>query len=258
MIYVDAPIWPAHGTAFAHVASDASYAELHAFAARVGLDPRTWDGGHDVPLRRYDDVVAAGATVVDGRTMTRLLAASGLRFRKRRGERPLAALHDVVPGLATPHRVDVLRSATPAPDATTVGAFVVVADARDRVLLVRPARRGGWEVPGGMREPGESVAEGAAREVAEETGVALDAASLAAFGYEPLVLPRPTGRWPLAVNHVQGLAATLPGEGPVPVPRAGEILDAAWVPSAEVADRCAGAFWWPLLADRLGLAHRRH
>ena len=40
MILIDAPIWQAHGTVFAHLVSDTSYAELHDFAARVGLPAR--------------------------------------------------------------------------------------------------------------------------------------------------------------------------------------------------------------------------
>ncbi len=49
---------------------------------------------------------------------------------------------------------------------------VVVHDGR--LLLVRRGRepgRGLWSVPGGRLEPGETVAEGCAREVLEETGL---------------------------------------------------------------------------------------
>ena len=52
-----------------------------------------------------------------------------------------------------------------------VGA-VVVHDGR--LLLVRRGRepgRGLWSVPGGRLEPGESLAQGCAREVLEETGL---------------------------------------------------------------------------------------
>lgn len=56
------------------------------------------------------------------------------------------------------------------------GAVAVVAlDDRDRVLLIRqyrhPARRLLWELPAGLRDvEGESLVEGAARELAEEAG----------------------------------------------------------------------------------------
>ena len=32
-IYIDPPVWPAHGTVFSHLISDVSLAELHEFAA---------------------------------------------------------------------------------------------------------------------------------------------------------------------------------------------------------------------------------
>lgn len=44
-------------------------------------------------------------------------------------------------------------------------------DAREKVLLTRRADNGLWCLPGGMIEAGESVAEGCAREVLEETGL---------------------------------------------------------------------------------------
>ncbi|MFG3439338.1 NUDIX domain-containing protein [Nonomuraea sp. NPDC047897] len=56
------------------------------------------------------------------------------------------------------------------------GAVAVVAlDDRDRVLLIRqyrhPARRLLWELPAGLRDvAGESLVDGAARELAEEAG----------------------------------------------------------------------------------------
>lgn len=40
----------------------------------------------------------------------------------------------------------------------------------ERVLFVRHAERGTWELPGGMLEPGETAAEAAVREVGEELG----------------------------------------------------------------------------------------
>jgi ADP-ribose pyrophosphatase YjhB (NUDIX family) len=54
-----------------------------------------------------------------------------------------------------------------------VGAIVV--DDDGRVLLVRranPPAQGMWSIPGGRQEPGESAAEGAIRELLEETGLA--------------------------------------------------------------------------------------
>ncbi len=85
---VDTPLWPRHGTLWAHLVSDASYEELHAFARRAGLPPRSFDVDHyDVPAERLDELVALGAEPVGGRELVRRLRASGLRVprRERRG-----------------------------------------------------------------------------------------------------------------------------------------------------------------------------
>ena len=84
MILVDAPTWPAHGRLFSHLASDASYEELHAFAAGIGLPPRAFDGDHyDLVEDRYPDALAAGAVPVTSRDIVVALRAAGLRRRKR-------------------------------------------------------------------------------------------------------------------------------------------------------------------------------
>jgi hypothetical protein len=84
LILVDRPTWPAHGRLWSHLASDTSYAELHAFAGRLGLPPRAFDGDHyDVVEDRYADAVAAGARVVTSREIVVALRAAGLRRRKR-------------------------------------------------------------------------------------------------------------------------------------------------------------------------------
>ena len=83
-VLVDPPRWPAHGRLWSHLVSDASVEELHAFAGRLGIPERAFDEDHyDIPQERYDDVVAAGATPVEGRELIRRLIASGLRVPKR-------------------------------------------------------------------------------------------------------------------------------------------------------------------------------
>ena len=84
MILVDRPTWPAHGRLWSHLASDTSYAELHAFAARLGVPPRAFDGDHyDLVEDRYDEAVAAGAVPSTSRAIVVALHAAGLRRRKR-------------------------------------------------------------------------------------------------------------------------------------------------------------------------------
>lgn len=87
-ILVDDPRWPAHGRLWAHLVSDESLDELHAFAAAQGLPVRSFDLDHyDVPEESVPRLVAAGALPVDGKTLVRRLIASGLRIpaRDRRG-----------------------------------------------------------------------------------------------------------------------------------------------------------------------------
>jgi Protein of unknown function (DUF4031) len=82
-ILVDAPTWPGHGRLWSHLASDASYEELHAFAAGVGLPRRAFERDHyDVIAERFDDVLAAGAELVSSREIVARLRAAGLRQRK--------------------------------------------------------------------------------------------------------------------------------------------------------------------------------
>lgn len=50
-------------------------------------------------------------------------------------------------------------------------AGVLFFDEAGRVLLVRPAYKPGWDIPGGYLRPGETPTEAAAREVSEELGI---------------------------------------------------------------------------------------
>ena len=86
-IYIDPPTWPAHGTVFSHLISDASLAELHEFAAAAGISERAFDRDHyDVPAHLYNELVQAGAIELSGAQLTRTLIASGLRIPLK--ERP--------------------------------------------------------------------------------------------------------------------------------------------------------------------------
>jgi 8-oxo-dGTP diphosphatase len=60
------------------------------------------------------------------------------------------------------------------PSLPVVAVGVVARDRRGRLLLVRranPPAAGRWSLPGGRVEAGETLAEAAARELAEETGL---------------------------------------------------------------------------------------
>lgn len=78
---------------------------------------------------------------------------------------------------------------TPEPTRETVASGVLLFDERDRVLLVDPTYKPGWEFPGGVVEAGEPPARAGVREVAEELGVRLDTPpGLLVIDWEP---PRP-------------------------------------------------------------------
>lgn len=94
-VLVDPAIWPARGRRFAHLVSDASEAELHAFAAGLGLERRWFQGDHyDVPTEIRALAIARGAEPVSAAELVRRLRAAGLR----RGSRIPA-----LPGEAPPH-----------------------------------------------------------------------------------------------------------------------------------------------------------
>ncbi|MFH5878862.1 DUF4031 domain-containing protein [Arthrobacter sp. NA-172] len=89
-VYVDPPLWPAHGTVYSHLVSDTSLEELHAFAEAAGIPERAFDGDHyDVPERRYNDLLSAGAIPVEARILVRKLIASGLRIPARERSKAL-------------------------------------------------------------------------------------------------------------------------------------------------------------------------
>lgn len=95
-LYIDPPLWQAHGTRFSHLVSDTSLEELHAFARELGLPDRAFDLDHyDVPERKYSAAVNLGAHPIEGRELIRILRSSGLRIggRKRPERVRIALLH---------------------------------------------------------------------------------------------------------------------------------------------------------------------
>ena len=79
-ILVDAAIWPFEGRRWAHLVSDTSFDELHAFADQLGIPRRAFQGDHyDVPSDYRDSAIALGAEPVPSRELVRRLRAAGLR-----------------------------------------------------------------------------------------------------------------------------------------------------------------------------------
>ena len=81
-ILVDQAIWPWRGHRWAHLVSDESYDELHAFATRLGIPRRAFQGDHyDVPTHLRELAIELGAEAVDARVLVRRLRDAGLRRR---------------------------------------------------------------------------------------------------------------------------------------------------------------------------------
>ncbi|MGC5011876.1 NUDIX domain-containing protein [Streptosporangium sp. DT93] len=72
-----------------------------------------------------------------------------------------------------------------------VSASMLLTDADDRVLLVKPNYRPGWNFPGGIAEEGEAPHDCAAREIAEELGVSVEPGGLLVVHWSPPLQERP-------------------------------------------------------------------
>jgi 8-oxo-dGTP pyrophosphatase MutT (NUDIX family) len=248
-IWIDQPLWPRHGTLFAHLISDESLAELHDFATRVGLHPGSFEGDHyDVPVEQYADVLAAGATPVTGRELVRRLVASGLRLRKRKGDHPVARLTGVVFADGSRADVDLVASSRPIDRETVFAAMVFLRDRDGRFALVHSPRRDAWGSPGGWLEPGETALLAAIREVHEETGVDVSQRQLRPCAYERFeVTGEVPGRWLPGRSCLQVFRADVSGAAPTLLPALEDVDEARWVDEAELERLCGTQFWWPLV-----------
>lgn len=74
---------------WAHLISDTSLEELHAFATRLNLPERAFGGDHyDITDELRECAIAEGAQPVDSRTIVRALHAAGLRKRPATHHQP--------------------------------------------------------------------------------------------------------------------------------------------------------------------------
>jgi len=79
-VLVDQAIWQWRGRRWAHLVSDVSYDELHAFAELLDIPRRAFQGDHyDVPEDYRIEAIRLGALEVDARVLVRRLRSSGLR-----------------------------------------------------------------------------------------------------------------------------------------------------------------------------------
>ena len=253
-IWIDQPIWPRHGTVFAHLISDTSLEELHAFAQRVGLHPRSFEGDHyDVPQERYAVVLAAGATATSGAEVVRRLVASGLRLRKRRGDRPVARIPALVFPDGTRASVDLVISGRPVTGSEVFAAMAFVQDDAGRFAVVHSPRRDAWGSPGGWLEVGESVADAAVREVREETGLVVEPDDLDVCAYERFTVDGEVrGRWRPGRSYLQVFRARVHEAAPVLAATEDDVDGWRWVDRDEFERLCGADFWWPLVPRLFG------
>lgn len=138
------------------------------------------------------------------------------------------------------------------PERPIVGVLAVVLRG-DRALVVRranPPMSGRWGFPGGVLELGETVAQGAMRELFEETGVTAEAAG-------PLTVidtidRDEEGRVRYHYTLVAVIGNWLSGEG-APGDDADEV---AWLPRAEIVEQKLPTAPALLPLIDLALAHR--
>ncbi|MCK7622668.1 NUDIX domain-containing protein [Streptomyces sp. RS10V-4] len=150
---------------------------------------RRWCLEHLGPYARALDWLKGDAHVVDTSTLTPRQAAERVAEAVRTG----AGACDIVQ--------------TPEPTAETLAAGVLLFDDRNRVLLVDPTYKPGWEFPGGIVEPGEAPVRAGIREVAEELGIQLPRAPrLLVLDWEA---PKPPGFGGLRLLYDGGI---LPGD----------------------------------------------
>lgn len=80
-VLIDEPRWHFKGRLWAHLVSDESLEELHAFADAAGIPRRGFHGDHyDVPQEYFDEMVNLGAQPTPSRELVRRLRAAGLRM----------------------------------------------------------------------------------------------------------------------------------------------------------------------------------
>ena len=251
-LWIDPPRWDAHGRSWSHLVSDTSYDELHAFARSIGLPERLHEGDHyDIPRERHASVVAAGARPVEGREIVRILHASGLRMQKRKGDRGVTRVEAVSFREGQRADVDLILGSEPVHPDRVLGAQALVRDEQGHVALHFSRRRREWGLPGGWREPGESVAAAAAREVHEELGLVVAPADLEPVGYHRFRFHEGSPGWSVPGDLLQVHAVTLGDVRPALTGEDPGTDGQQWVGVDEFVRLCAERYWWPLIARLL-------
>lgn len=241
-ILIDRPRFLAHGRRWSHLVSDESIDELHAFAAALGVPRRGFEGDHyDLPEEYFDAAGAAGAEMVSSGELIRRLNASGLRMRKRKGDKGISRATVAIPGWPA-MEVDSILSRRAAPEESVFGAVTFVLDAVADFVLVYSVKRRQWGSPGGWREVGETPGQAAVREITEECGLEIAPTMLAPRGFHRFQ------RHDDEPNVLQIYEARLGETRPSLTVGFDDVDRARWATFTEMRDLCADAFWWPVAA----------
>jgi muramoyltetrapeptide carboxypeptidase len=142
-LLIDPPNSPGHGRLWSHLASDASFEELHLFASTLGIPQRGFDRDHyDIPAERYENVVAAGATPISSRDLIVRLKAAGLRRRKGSLLEPKQAGRSLVRAkrLRNGDKVAVVSPSGPVPDGPLDAGIALLESWGLSVTLMQNAR----------------------------------------------------------------------------------------------------------------------
>ena len=228
--------------------------ELHAFAVRAGLHPRSFEGDHyDVPQERYGAVLAAGATSTTGADVVRRLIASGLRLRKRRGDRPVARIPVMVFPDGTRASVDLVESDRPvtAPACSRPCASCRTRPAGSRWSTRRVATRG---FSGRVARSGRVGPRGrGARDPGGDRTRGPGATHLEVCAYERFTVDGEVrGRWLPGRSYLQVYRTRVSGTAPAMAGTEDDVDGWRWVDRAGFERLCGADFWWPLVPRLFG------
>jgi 8-oxo-dGTP diphosphatase len=157
------------------------------------------------------------------------------------------------PWVPVTHTLRVVRSDEPPPPHLTTATFVFVLERDGKILLTHVNEPGrSWDVPGGHLDEGESTVRSAIREVAEETGFALEAASMSVLGWQEFLLgvaPPAWYKYPYPLSYCVYFSATTDLSMPPLMPDPdSECGPAEWCTPSEVLRRCPSTSWLPFLS----------
>jgi 8-oxo-dGTP pyrophosphatase MutT (NUDIX family) len=131
-----------------------------------------------------------------------------------------------------PRRIDYYDDPG-APEASSLvpSVNVVVASDAGEILLIRRTDNGNWAVPGGAIDLGESVAQAAARETREETGIDCAITGIAGIYSDPRHVILYTSNGEVRQEFSIVLTARPLAGQPTPGSESSEVR---WVPAAEI------------------------